>query len=364
MRTTRRLLASAAALALVVPLAACASGPSSAAEALEMLNASMAETDRERFDAVLDGSIPQSTRDMWWSNLTQLGDVGVTETGDGWQVDWSLPGEQATASHAVDMAIGCVGGLCRITRIEPVASRPAPEWLVEPVDVITADGAVLIVGRGASDLSAAAGAAARAIGDSGMALLDTGSEAPLPIEVPATGSAYALVTGTPSTQTQGLGALTRRAGEAVRVVVNPARAGQWSPTQQTMLLTHEAVHWRLARLGAPVAGNAWVSEGLAEWLALPQDATERASSAAKAVQGCQDSGGAPALPTDDEFAAADDADALRRAYALSWAAVSELVDELGADAAGDLVEQLWTTPGDQVGEVTGVLARWCAANVP
>ena len=58
----------------------------------------------------------------------------------------------------------------------------------------------------------------------------------------------------------------------------------------------------------------------------------------------------------------DDADALRDAYALSWAAVDELVDENGAEAAGALVEQLWTTPAEQLGGAADPLPRWCAAN--
>lgn len=355
----------AVALSLVLPLVACApSGSAGAVGVLEMLNASIADMDRDRFDEALDQSIPQSTRDMWWSNLAQLSEVDFAGTIDGWRVDWSLPGEQAAATHVVNLDIGCAGTSCRITRIEPVPSRPAPGWLVEPVDVTTVDGAVLIAGRGAIDVTAAAATAAAAVDDSGMALLDTDSRAPMPVEVPATDSAYALVTGAPAAETRGLGALTRRTGDAVRVVVNPAHAEQWSPAQQAMLLTHEAVHWRLAGHGTPTGGNTWVSEGLAEWLALSRNADERASSQTRAVQACRDSGGAPALPADEDFRATDDADALRGAYALSWAAVSELVAESGPDAAGDLVELLWTTPAGQVDQVPDVLTRWCASNAP
>ncbi|WP_316670000.1 hypothetical protein [uncultured Propionibacterium sp.] len=364
-RAVRRWALPGLALALALSSVACSpSGPSSAEDALAMLDSSIADGDRDRFDEALDRSIPQSTRDMWWSNLAQLDGVDFEAAADGWQVSWALPGERAAATDAVSITTGCAGGLCRITRIEPAASRPAPAWLVEAVDVLTAGGAVLLVGRGAPDLSAAAATAAAAVNDSGMPLLDADSDEPLAVEVPATGSAYALVAGRPTAETQGLGAFTRYGRGAARVVVNPDRAGQWSTAQAAVLLTHESVHWRLAGLGAPVGGNKWVSEGLAEWLGLPRDADELASSRARAVRACRGSGGASALPGDEEFSAIDDADALRGVYARSWAAVSQLVDENGAETAGQLVGRLWTTPADRVGGAAGALVRWCAANAP
>ena len=357
-----RALLGALALALAAPLAACSpSGPSSADDALAVLDSSIAAGDRERFDTALDRTVPQSTRDMWWSNLGRLSGVDFERSGDGWRVRWSVPGERTAATEAVSIATACAGSVCRITGIG-AASGPAPAWLVEPTDVVSVDGAVLLVGRGAPDLSAAASAASSAARDAGMPLLTADPDAPLVLEVPASDSTYALVTGMPAARTQGLGALTQREGEAPRIVVNPAGAGQWSPSQAALLLTHESVHWRLSGLGAPVGGNEWVSEGLAEWLGLPRDAGEAAASRARVVRACRDSGGAPALPADEQFAATDDADALRDAYALSWAAVDELVDENGAEAAGALVEQLWTTPAEQLGGAADPLPRWCAAN--
>ena len=266
-----RALLGALAVALAAPLAACSpSGPSSADDALAVLDSSIAAGDRERFDTALDRTVPQSTRDMWWSNLGRLSDVDFERTGDGWRVRWSVPGERAVATEAVSIATACAGSVCRITGIG-AASGPAPAWLVEPTDVVSVDGAVLIVGRGAPDLSAAASVASSAARDAGMSLLTVDPDAPLVLEVPAADSTYALVTGMSAARTQGLGALTQREGGAPRIVVNPARAGQWSPSQANMLLTHESVHWRLSDLGAPVGGNEWVSEGLAEWLGLPRD---------------------------------------------------------------------------------------------
>ena len=357
-----RALLGALAVALAAPLAACSpSGPSSADDALAVLDSSIAAGDRERFDTALDRTVPQSTRDMWWSNLGRLSDVDFERTGDGWRVRWSVPGERAVATEAVSIATACAGSVCRITGIG-AASGPAPAWLVEPTDVVSVDGAVLIVGRGAPDLSAAASVASSAARDAGMSLLTVDPDAPLVLEVPAADSTYALVTGMSAARTQGLGALTQREGGAPRIVVNPARAGQWSPSQANMLLTHESVHWRLSDLGAPVGGNEWVSEGLAEWLGLPRDADEAAASRARVARACRDTDGAPVLPADEQFSSTDDADALRDAYALSWAAVDELGDENGAEAAGALVEQLWTTPAEQLGGAADPLPRWCAAN--
>lgn len=360
---SRRWVTAALAVALAVPLGACSStGPTSPVEAVALLDSAIGDSDRGRFDEALDGSVPQAERDLWWANLSRLENVGVSADGDGWQVSWSLPGEKATATEALEIDTGCSGSRCRVTGIRASTGRPGPLWLAEEVSVSSHDGALVLLGQGARDPGEAAEVAAGAAASSGMELLSSRASDPLVLEVPATDGSYALVTGRPAASTRGLGALTQMEGGAARIVLNPSLAGQWSTEQLTMLLTHESVHWRLSDLGAPVAGNEWVSEGLAEWLALLHDPDELASSRQLAVQACQDASGAPALPADAEFSATDDADSLRGVYARSWAAVSELVDESGPGPAGAGLEQLWTNPASQQPGTTDVLSRWCATN--
>ncbi len=314
------------------------------ARATAQLTAALATGDRAAFEAVLS-AMTEERRAMLWRNLYQLGDVEfLAATGDTWQVAWRVPGETGLAWHELRVWWSCKGN-CRVTELSQRPGKPTPIWLVQPIGLYLGTGVAIIGDDTAANWLTAAHRARAQLATADAADLLRPPEL-LIFELPRGKTELEQVLAAPATDFQQTGALTWLADsgrpatrEAVaappRVVVNPLTTTELTEDQQALLLAHEAVHAATGWLGAPVAGRRWVSEGLAESVALELSADEQARSLARLRQLCPID---PTPPQDSWFA---DLNRSLAAYAWSAWAVAQLTTQ---DGGIEMIKALWADP--------------------
>lgn len=402
----RQLVAFLAGAVLVAgPLAGCAARPDSAGLAARLTRAVQAHDQDDWRRATPD--VPSDRRDVLWSNLEQLDRVSFQSEGLDLVVSWSVPGDAAAARQLIHAVWRCPALGCRLADLLPRPDTPAPIWLTGPIRLTHADGVTVLDGRVASaatppSSAPVGGSAASSTGMSwgtigqsardglaraGLGKLSSGWNGQLVVEVPATTAALGQVMGLPSRAVMGFGAVTlvedggQPSGQpsgspteattgasgsvdpdapaaAVRILVNPVTAGALSTSQATLLLTHEAVHVATAALGPPPAGRHWLSEGLAEWVALGSVPDQLEMVGDIAGDECLATAGRPGVPSDADLAA--DPPAARRAYATAWTIVAELAAEQGSDAVIAAASGWSGLSSEQPDELA---ARWCAARM-
>lgn len=373
----------------------------------ERLGQAVAQGDRTGFDAVfaagaaLPGAAPAPTvapapagrRDLLWANLRGLG-AFEARTGPSeatLRVGWLPPEGTGPMAWQVVGGVVCAGGTCGLRDLVPVDGQPAPLWAVQPVAATRdpATGAVVLAATGAPDWLDAAARAAAAVSAADLAGLRAPHPVPLVVEVPDGLAAFQAVLGTSGADLAQTGALTWvedtglppdapatlpgtpatgsvpddrwvAPAAAVHVVVNPTATAGLTASRRAMLLAHEAVH--VVTAGRPVApGRLWVSEGVAELVALGLDPATAAWSATAARSACGPGGLTP--PPDAAFHGGDAA-AQRLAYAVGWQLLALLRDRVGAPSAQADVVALWeadptASPGI-ASDLAAWSAQWCA----
>ena len=369
-----RRVASLTALCLgLVCLAACAvtpPRPSGDGQWLAgRLNAAVSANDEQAFDALFVGTSGSGVRHWIWQNLTALTSVSFGVDRDVLTADWrTLNDAQDITSHVGRVA--CVTATdCRVADLGPQAGAPAPIWAVQPLAVI-ADGPVSVLATtddpSASDWLAAAQAARQAVTDAGLGDLASAWDGALVVEVPRDAGAMAQLLGRPSmagyTTSGAVTWVERRpggappdAGYVAHIIVNPMTTGKLTPAERTLLLTHETVH--VATVSVPVApGAVWVSEGLAEHIAVGASPSDVAAEAAQAKASCSASG---LRPPDDEAFGGTDAAAQSSAYATSQVLVGLIMDKLGTSAM-DAIVSLWQGRDAPGVDLEAWSKSWCA----
>jgi len=336
-------------LFLVLPLllgACSATGADRATEAARLadaLTSAISSGDRVGFDEVFDSSVPAERLDEIWGNVIQFAQVRFTVSSEeSWRVDWKVTDERSVAHNVVDAPLVCVRGSCLLGDLGQSSGRPTPVWLVEAITVQRVGRVTVVGGQAADAWLASSSAAMEAVASAEPSSLLRPSTTQV-VEVPGSTDAFEQVMAATAFDFRGTGAVTWKldggvtedTGEedsAIHIVVNPDSTGDLTEDGRRVLLTHEGVHAATGWLGATVAGRTWVSEGLAEAIALPQAADEQERSLERLRAACPEP---PGPPSDEAFT---DPEQLDYAYAWSGWAVGRL---LADDPSGAIVEALW-----------------------
>jgi len=346
--------------------------PSDAQSLADRLNQAVASRDEAAFDSLFTGQTNAGTRGWTWQNLVALPQVRFTPGAQSrLDVAWRAPGDTLDATQQLGQ-IACDASGCSLTDIGPQQGWPAPVWAVQPLSIVTGDHATVLAGSGDAtagqwlDAAVAARAAVATVELPGPAAHWDGT---LVLELPRDTSAFAQVLGLDSaadfattgaiTWVQDTGQASPQPGggpsAAVHVVVNPATGPGMSAGQRVLLLTHEAVHvatagWQLA------PGATWVSEGLAENVAVAGDPSTSADETTRARAACTPAG--LSAPADDAFTSGD-VQTVNDAYAVAQVLVGLIRARLG-DAAP---QALWSMgEGQNVPQVDlpAWSQAWCA----
>lgn len=340
------------------------------------LNEAVVKRDRSSFDAAFASESPVGQRDQLWSNITQLPLVTFSAAEDGLRVEWRVPGDIRSAWHLISAPSDCDQGNCVFTALEPKAQEPAPIWLVEPVQIHRGDGWSVIQGASARSWSAAVAAARGELLAADLSPLSSDWDSELAVVVPGTKEGFEAVLGATADEFAATGALTWVAdfglekldgaqpaanSAAVRIVTNPATTSTLGDDGLRLLITHEGVHVATNSLGLPAAGRAWVSEGLAETVAMATQ-PRHAARLVDLLKGDCEMLAEP--PADASFSGGvgQDAALAELSYARAWALVTRLEDKLGRIASRDDLIRLWRGDDPQgvtIDELTTLATGWC-----
>lgn len=346
MTRPRLLLAAAVILVIIAAAAFLAGGRADPARQSHGIAARLQQAvdadDQAAFAGLFSNDAgPQRIAELW-TNLRQLDVAEIQAVGDDWRVLWSVPGEQGRASHWLRPGWTCTRSGCLLDDLGQSPGKPAPIWLTGPVEVHKAGQTLLLAGPAAGEWVAAAADSASALREFGPGGLLHPVDV-LVIEVPADTASFEQVMAAPAIDFHGTGAVTWLADSAgqvtdpaTRIVINPDGTAQIDEQARTWLLLHEQVHAATGWLGAPAAGQLWVSEGLAEAVMLDAAPELQARSAELLAAGCPL---AAAPPADADFS---DPNAQGLAYASSAALVAALLQQ--PDGLSQ-IEDLWTHPG-------------------
>jgi len=371
-----RLVTLAACLALLVGVVGCASPPPSpspslpadASQLMTKLNAAVSTGDQATFMELTSADTAAGIRGWVWTNLGLLAQATFKAgEDDSLWVDWRWSGDVQAVSSQVG-SISCADNGCQVADLEPQPGIPAPIWLVQPLQVLGDDAATVLAGTGISSGDAAAWVSAAQAAQQGVTSADLGDlgaswNGSLVVELPQDASAFAQLLGlSSSADYASTGAVTRVEGPAAdssqdpvaHIVVNPQTTASLMPDEQKLLLTHEGVH--VATAGVPVASGAtWVSEGLAESVAVAGSPATAASEQILAKAAC-DGGLTP--PTDTDFGGTDAA-AQNMAYAVAQTLVGLVRSHLGGDAM-TAISQLWQGQSSPDVDLATWSQVWCA----
>jgi len=331
------------------------------------LNAAVSTRDKTTFTVLTDGETAAGIRGWVWANLGLLEQVTFTagESGSLW-ADWRWPGDDQSVSSQVG-STSCAANGCHVADLEPQSGSSAPIWLVQPLQILGDDASTVLVSTSMPSGTAQAWASAAQAAQKAVAGADLGDLAALwndnlTVELPQDASAFAQLLGLASSADYATaGAVTRVEGPAsdssqdpvAHIIVNPQTTATLTPDQQTLLLTHEGVH--VATSGVPVSpGATWVSEGLAENIAVAGSPTTAADEQALAKAACN---GGLTPPLDAAFGGTD-ATAQNTAYAVSQVLVGLIRSHLSGDAM-TAISQLWQGQASSDVDLPAWSQAWC-----
>lgn len=227
---------------------------------------------------------------------------------------------------------------------EPHEDDPLPIWLAGPLVVDRSDESSVVGVGDVSDQDV------RALADRAAASVDEvlGGDSPEPLVVvhPASTELLAHLVGRAPDEAAAIAAVTTRldAGSDAGAVValNPDVFTTMDARARQIVMTHEAVHQRTQVVGSPGEDTMWVVEGFADWIALRDDESEVARSAARILDEVREQGPPERLPTRADFA---DAGRVTAVYESAWLAVRMLVEQHGFDAVHEFYRVL--TEGEE-----------------
>lgn len=323
------------AVSLVLPLTACTQ-PSQPADRTERaqivaaLNASIASRDAEAQRNLLQ-YLPAATVERLVANFTQLAAVEFQLDGDNLQVTWNTA-HSRPAHHQLRATMDCRGKVCALTQLSAVPDQPAPIWLLEEITVHEDAAVSVICGQhcDAAKLSAFASSALDDVNRGLPAQFRSGWDGRLVVLVPDSASSFAQTLGSSGENLTDVAAVSVSFDNMTSsldakqtmtaVLTNPGHFTALPQTTQRFVLSHEAVHVAAAALGVPAAGRRWVSEGIADHVALaahPQFAHH-------ATQLLRAACPLPTQPPTDGALLTASYQELELAYARSWALIEQM----------------------------------------
>ncbi|MFJ2743947.1 hypothetical protein ACIO3O_30335 [Streptomyces sp. NPDC087440] len=149
--------------------------------------------------------------------------------------------------------------------------------------------------------------------------------------VPSSLTAMGALLGEPAAGYRGIAAVTTGAGDrgrrtsADRVIVNPEAYDVLGAVGRQVVLTHETTHVA-TRTDTTAATPMWLSEGFADWVAYRDSDRTPAQIAPELQRTVRREGPPAALPADEDFRFAGDADRLAGAYEGGWLACRMIVE--------------------------------------
>jgi hypothetical protein len=247
------------------------------------------------------------------------------------QVAWRYHGVDRTSSVlTVPFAFQARDGQGFLTAALPQAER-VPLWLSGRVEVARAGRAVAVTARG-HDASTYLTYARRAVRTVGRSL--PAWRGVLCVEVPTDQGSFREVSGISPQQAAAIAAVTTtpdgstQEGAVQHVYVNPRLFEPLSAEGRQIVVSHEAAHVALgaALLDVPM----WLSEGVADHVALADSSTPVATLAAQILRQTRNDGPPRALPGERAFDGSDKR--IGAWYEAAWLAVRLIASTYGEDA--------------------------------
>lgn len=310
------------------------------------LNQAVAARDRVGFmSCFASGAVAERLSAAWFDNLTQLRQVDFRLTGAvhddrgpqlrGWlepvAVTWSMPFEPANAEHQLRLQLSHENAGVRVSNFVP--SGPQPIWAVDALASATGEAGSILATKtvAISPWTLAHRRATSLVLAAGLGPLTSGWDQRLMVEIASTLTNFAAVLGAQAADQADVGAIAIREGApgsgAIRVLVNATQDAGLAQADREVLLTHEGVHvaTRSPEWRAPL----WVTEGLAERVALTASPAHWTYSRRLAAQAASAPTAPRTPPADVEFSRDD----LERTYALARVGVDALFANLGQPRA-------------------------------
>ncbi|MGW2589498.1 hypothetical protein ACWCXC_04400 [Streptomyces sp. NPDC001515] len=239
-----------------------------------------------------------------------------------------------SADRVIELERDAEDGRWYLTADRAAADGGRQLWEQGDVEVVRgAHSLVLGVGRSRAELDAIAATADAAVPAVSAAWPERWAGRVV-VLVPGSVTGMAELLGSPAANYRGIAAVTTGEtggsgrGPADRVVVNPEAYAMLGSFGRHVVLTHETTHVA-TRARTSSATPSWLSEGFADWAAY-RDEERTAAEVAPELADAVRAGEVPAaLPSDEDFGFAGDADRLARAYEGAWLACALIADEWG-----------------------------------
>lgn len=288
-------------------------------------------------------AVAANARDLQVTGLRMryVDDAGAPAADESRPVDvdltWQLRGQDTLPARAeIRLAVTADGRVASVG-----GGDRTPVWLTERLVVRRVDGAVVAVAESLGE-----GVTARYVSLVRRAVPDVRRAVPswdghLVVEVPSTPDAVDHALGVPAGTYARVAAVTGSADgttapdSPVRVVVNPDKLARLGRTGAQVVLTHEVAHVALGSAVASAAVPVWLTEGIADVVAL-RDVDLPLSAKAGQVRAQVRRDGVPDhLPGEAEFDTVTGAH-LGAAYESAWLACEVVVDAAGLQGLVDL----------------------------
>jgi hypothetical protein len=248
------------------------------------------------------------------------------------EVTWRVTGEGSAASVlVVPVALDFEGARAVFSSARVTESRRTPLWLLDRVAVRRTP-RVVVVAAAPVDPRRLVRQGERAV--AAVRRMLPRWRRPLVIEVPATSTQFLAASGLDADSGGTLAAVTTTPdgsglpGRPAHVYLHREQFARLGPVGRQVVLTHEATHVALGSATSRVP--AWLSEGIADYIALARASVPVAKSAAQVRRLVRAEGPPRALPSAAQLDGSDpDAGAW---YEAAWYAVRQLADTYGEPA--------------------------------
>ena len=245
------------------------------------------------------------------------------------QLTWRLQGVDRSDSQVeVPLVLGRRGSRAVFETARFTDDRRVPVWFTAPVAVRRSADALVLSARKqrASQLFRQAQVAVQTV----RATLPRWHQ-PLVVEEPASGRGFETAAGMSATDARAIAAVTTTTDgsdlptSAVHVYVNPRVYNPLGPNGQQIVLSHEATHVALG--AATTSLPMWLSEGIADYVALRHSAVPVPTLASQIRELVRKHGAPKRLPGPAQFSGANPD--IGAYYEAAWVAVRLLAQEHG-----------------------------------
>ncbi|MEU7579298.1 hypothetical protein AB0B50_17040 [Streptomyces sp. NPDC041068] len=270
----------------------------------------------------------------WEYRLTRLDRSGSEATASA-ELRYRVKGyDRAPLTAARTLSLERHGGQWYVTAERP--AKKAGEQLWDQGRVMSERGGrslVLGVGQSASELRAYRELADRAVPAVREAWPQKWPERVV-VLAPRSLDGMAGLLGAPASGYRGIAAVTTgeaggsRRAPADRIIINPEAYGVLGDFGKQVVLTHETTHVATRALTS-AATPLWLSEGFADWVGYRGTGRTPAQAAPELRRAVQEGRLPGALPKDEEFGFAGDAERLAGAYEGAWLACRMIAQQWG-----------------------------------